>query len=100
MLAAPNLLKLLIIILPSAVAATLIPAIDPRIRVVGRTVTENTTLLFDWSSVYIEANVTRGPLSILLAEGWSHGNEYFVSVNGTPWAWKIFIDCVPGLVRV
>ena len=39
-------------------------------------------LLFDWSSSYIEANAA-GPLSLVVEEGWSHGNEYFVSLNGT-----------------
>ena len=63
-------------------AATLIPATDPRIRVVGRIVTDGTALIFDWSSVYIEVHAT-GPLSLLVAEGWGHGNEYHISINGS-----------------
>ena len=54
----------------AATPLKLIPATDPRIRVVGRTVSApaNTSdgtpagLLFDWSSVYIEIQVKRGTL--------------------------------------
>ena len=59
-----------------------IPATDPRIRVVGRTIVDGTTLLFDWSSVYIEVQA-QGPMTLLVAEEWGHGNEYRITVNGT-----------------
>ena len=74
---------LLLLALASAGASgALIPANDPRVRVVGRTLASGSALLFDWSSVYIEAQAT-GPLSLVVAEGWAHGNEYNVSLNGT-----------------
>ena len=74
---------LLLLALASAGASgALIPANDPRIRVVGRTLASGSALLFDWSSVYIEAQAT-GPLSLVVAEGWAHGNEYNVTLNGT-----------------
>jgi hypothetical protein len=66
----------------AAVTAVRFPATDPRIRVVGRTVTDGSALLFDWSSVYIEAQAT-GPLSFVVTEGWDHGNEYYISINGS-----------------
>lgn len=91
-------------------AATLIPATDPRIRVVGRTVTDGTALTFDWSSVYIEVQAT-GPLSLLAAEGWGHGNEYHISINGSSafqqlntskatQSYKILTTGQSGLVRI
>ena len=61
---------------------TLFKATDPRIRFTGRSVVDGDALLFDWSSSYIEVNAA-GPLSLVVEEGWSHGNEYFVSLNGT-----------------
>jgi hypothetical protein len=67
-----------------SVAVTMFPAVstDPRIRFTGRSVVSNNSLLFDWSSSYIEVNAV-GPLSLVVEEGWGHGNEYFVSLNGT-----------------
>jgi hypothetical protein len=35
--------------------------------------------MFDWSSVYIEATVTAGPVSIELTERLAHGQEYLVT---------------------
>jgi hypothetical protein len=54
------------------------------IRIVGRTARNgaNTTLYFDWPSVYIEVEVQTGPLSIILQERWDHGNEYSISIDG------------------
>ena len=62
---------------------TFYAATDPLIRIVGRTARTggNTTLYFDWPSVYIEVEAV-GPLSILLTERWQHGNEYSISLNG------------------
>ena len=60
--------------------AAMYPATDSHIRVTGRTVQNGTSLLADWSSVYLEF-VARGPLKLHVQERWGHGNEYYVSIT-------------------
>ena len=66
----------------AAATSNLYSATDPRIRFTGRSVVDGSSRLFDWSSSYIEANV-HGPVSLLVEEGWAHGNEYYLSLNDT-----------------
>lgn len=63
--------------------STFFPATDPRIRIMGRAVPNGSAVLFDWSSVTIEA-VATCPCSIELAERLSHGQEYLVSSGISP----------------
>jgi len=76
-----GLLLLLLLLLLSVVESSFFPANDPRIRIIGRTVPNGSAVLYDWSSVTIEAIVT-GPVTIDLTERLSHGQEYLVTATG------------------
>ena len=80
------LLALALLALPAAGAARggFFPATSPHIRLVGRWAhgSGNGTVYADWSSSAIEFTAV-GPVSIRIAEGFVHGNEYAVVINGT-----------------